>query len=286
MRANGFMHVIGYATAVALAIGGTATALPGTNTVDSGDIINGQVKTKDLAGSAVKSGKVLNNSLKGLDIKDGSLTGTEITDNSLTGADVTDESWAARTSRTTRWPGPTSWRTILSGRVAGSTGYTASPLSKRSRRSRPPTRRTSSRRPTTARAARSRSQRIGVGCVQRAVHRHQAVLSTVHGLRRAGADVAALDHHRLQGGRRPVRSRARCGSPRGAAVDEDWLPDHDLLISGSGTGAGTQGLGKTVGAAPVPPFGGRTSTERTYRPTDRATACANPSNPLGSSLLS
>ena len=92
MRANGFMHVIGYATAVALAIGGTATALPGTNTVDSGDIINGQVKTKDLAGSAVKSGKVLNNSLKGLDIKDGSLTGTEITDNSLTGADVKESS--------------------------------------------------------------------------------------------------------------------------------------------------------------------------------------------------
>lgn len=92
MRAIGFMHVVGYATAVALAIGGTATALPGTNTVDSGDIINGQVKTNDLAGSSVKSGKVLNNSLKGLDIKDGSLTGTEITDNSLTGADVLESS--------------------------------------------------------------------------------------------------------------------------------------------------------------------------------------------------
>lgn len=92
MRAIGFMHVVGYATAVALAIGGTATALPGTNTVDSGDIINGQVRTQDLAGSSVKSGKVLNNSLKGLDIKDGSLTGTEITDNSLTGADVNESS--------------------------------------------------------------------------------------------------------------------------------------------------------------------------------------------------
>jgi hypothetical protein len=92
MRAIGFMHVVGYATAVALAIGGTATALPGTNTVDSGDIIDGQVKTSDLAGSSVKSGKVLNNSLKGLDVKDGSLTGTEITDNSLTGADVLESS--------------------------------------------------------------------------------------------------------------------------------------------------------------------------------------------------
>lgn len=92
MRAIGFMHVVGYATAVALAIGGTATALPGTNTVDSGDIINGQVRTKDLAGSAVKSGKVLNNSLKGLDIMDGSVTGADISDGSLAGADVTDNS--------------------------------------------------------------------------------------------------------------------------------------------------------------------------------------------------
>jgi hypothetical protein len=75
--------------------GGSAIALTGTNTVDSGDIINGQVKTGDLAGgatAAVTSGKTRNNNLQGLDVKDASLTGADVQDTSLTGADVQDNS--------------------------------------------------------------------------------------------------------------------------------------------------------------------------------------------------
>jgi hypothetical protein len=44
-------HVVGY-VAIFLALTGTAVALPGKNTVDSGDIRNGQVKPSDLSAKA------------------------------------------------------------------------------------------------------------------------------------------------------------------------------------------------------------------------------------------
>jgi hypothetical protein len=52
----------------------------GTNTVDSGDIKNGQVKKKDIGKNAVTAAKV----------SDGSLTGADVLDNSLTGADLNE----------------------------------------------------------------------------------------------------------------------------------------------------------------------------------------------------
>ncbi len=50
--------------------GGTAYA---ANTVFSSDIVNGQVKTADLANNAVRTGKVLNENLTGADIVESSL---------------------------------------------------------------------------------------------------------------------------------------------------------------------------------------------------------------------
>lgn len=47
-------NVVGY-VAVFLALAGTAVALPGRNTVDSGDIINGEVKRRDLAAGSVST---------------------------------------------------------------------------------------------------------------------------------------------------------------------------------------------------------------------------------------
>jgi hypothetical protein len=63
---------------------GTAQALPGVNTVDSGDIIDGQVQRADIDGGAVTSAKVAN----------GSLTGGDIANNSLTGADINESTLA------------------------------------------------------------------------------------------------------------------------------------------------------------------------------------------------
>jgi hypothetical protein len=76
--------------ALLAALSGTAVALPGKNSVDSGDIKNGQVKGKDIAKNAVTGKKVKNSSLTGSDTRDASLTGSDIGDDSLTGADVNE----------------------------------------------------------------------------------------------------------------------------------------------------------------------------------------------------
>jgi hypothetical protein len=72
-------HVIGWLLVLgAVALVGTAQALPGTNTVDSGDIINGEVMRPDIGRNAVNSAKVANNSLTTADIKDETITAADI----------------------------------------------------------------------------------------------------------------------------------------------------------------------------------------------------------------
>ena len=66
--------------ALLAALSGTAVALPGINTVDSGDIKNSTIRSKD----------VRNNNLKGSDVRNGSLTGTDVKNDSLTGADINE----------------------------------------------------------------------------------------------------------------------------------------------------------------------------------------------------
>src|SRR5687768_17312724 len=54
-------HAIAY-VALFVALGGTAVALPGANTVNSGDIINGQVKPQDagVGPAAIRYGSITN----------------------------------------------------------------------------------------------------------------------------------------------------------------------------------------------------------------------------------
>jgi hypothetical protein len=66
--------------ALLAALSGTAIALPGTGTVDSGDIKNSTIRSKD----------VRNNNLRGRDVRNRSLTGTDVRDDSLTGADINE----------------------------------------------------------------------------------------------------------------------------------------------------------------------------------------------------
>jgi hypothetical protein len=84
-------NVVGY-VAVFLALTGTAAALPGTNSVDSGDIINGQVKTGDVAVQAVTRGRLAPDSVTGGKVADGSVSGVDVADGSLGSADVADQS--------------------------------------------------------------------------------------------------------------------------------------------------------------------------------------------------
>jgi hypothetical protein len=64
--------VVGFVALLA-ALSGTAIALPGTNTVDSGDIKKAGVKRTDIAKDAVSSAKVKNASLLARDFKPGQL---------------------------------------------------------------------------------------------------------------------------------------------------------------------------------------------------------------------
>src|SRR4051812_13626408 len=91
-------NTVGY-VAVFLALTGTAAALPGTNSVDSGDIINGQVKTPDLGLEAVKTARLAPNSVNGAKVVDGSLTGTDIADASLVDSNIAPETLTGREVR-------------------------------------------------------------------------------------------------------------------------------------------------------------------------------------------
>jgi hypothetical protein len=101
VRAHLRANIVGY-VACFLALSGTAAALPGTSTVDSGDIVNREVRTVDLspdavtatrlADSAVSGPAVLDESLTGADVLDESLTGADALNGSLTGADVVESS--------------------------------------------------------------------------------------------------------------------------------------------------------------------------------------------------
>jgi hypothetical protein len=69
--------------ALLAAVSGTAVALPGRNTVDSGDLKRGAVKNVDIARGAVTGSKVRNRTLTGPKLRANSVTGTQIDEASL-----------------------------------------------------------------------------------------------------------------------------------------------------------------------------------------------------------
>ncbi len=84
-------NVVGY-VAVFLALSGTATALGGSDTVFSDDIVNGEVKTPDLANNAVTTGKIRNGHVLNDDLAANAVTGGKVEDATLGGSDVIDGS--------------------------------------------------------------------------------------------------------------------------------------------------------------------------------------------------
>ena len=88
--------------ALILALGGTASALPGKKNVDGNDLrkdvvksknlVDGQVRLNDLDDDSVDSTRVLDGALRGIDVQDSSLTGADVQDSSLTGGDVANDS--------------------------------------------------------------------------------------------------------------------------------------------------------------------------------------------------
>lgn len=93
MKVPALHHLVGYVVVIILAGAGSAQALAGTGTVDSGDIRDGQVKRVDIAPSAVNGARVGDNTLTGKDIVESKL-GT------VPNADKVDGMHAARFTKT------------------------------------------------------------------------------------------------------------------------------------------------------------------------------------------
>jgi hypothetical protein len=69
--------------ALLAALSGTAVALPGKNTVDSGDIKKNAVRSSDVRNGAVKSADLRNNSVRSVDVRNNTLTGADINESKL-----------------------------------------------------------------------------------------------------------------------------------------------------------------------------------------------------------
>lgn len=116
MDRTNVLHATGWALVLTVAaLFGTAQALPRTNTVDSGDIINGEVLRADIGGNAVNSAKVLNDSLTSTDIADGTIASVDILDSSVTSADIA----ASAVGFTDLAPSSVSSSTVINNSLGG-----------------------------------------------------------------------------------------------------------------------------------------------------------------------
>jgi hypothetical protein len=79
------------------ALSSAASALPGTETVNSGDIKNESVKSVDLKdGKAVTSDDIVDETVASNDVQDGTLLSSDIADQAITGADVAGDTLQAQ----------------------------------------------------------------------------------------------------------------------------------------------------------------------------------------------
>jgi hypothetical protein len=79
--------------ALFVVLGGTAAALPGKNTVDSGDIRKSAVKAKDIAKKAVKTKAIADNAVKTKKIADTAVTTQKLAGDAVTGAKADEASF-------------------------------------------------------------------------------------------------------------------------------------------------------------------------------------------------
>jgi hypothetical protein len=112
--------------ALLAALSGTAIALPGTNSVDSGDIKNNVVRSKDVRNNNLRSGDVRNSTLTGTDVRNDSLTGADINESTLGQVPSASTAGSANTANTanTANSANTAGNAANADRVGGSSGGT------------------------------------------------------------------------------------------------------------------------------------------------------------------
>ena len=84
-------NVIGY-VALFIALAGGAYALPGRNSVGSGDIRNNQVRSVDIRNEQIRTADIRNNNVLGRDLRTGAVGTEDIGDNAISGVDVAPDS--------------------------------------------------------------------------------------------------------------------------------------------------------------------------------------------------
>lgn len=86
-------HVIGWVAVITLVTTlGVADALPGQNTVNSRDIINGEVKSVDVQNGGIRTLDLANRAVSAPKIGPDAVSSAKVADESLTGADLQDGS--------------------------------------------------------------------------------------------------------------------------------------------------------------------------------------------------
>jgi hypothetical protein len=113
-------NVLGF-VAIFIALSGTAVAsLPGTDTVDSGDIINGEVRNPDIHDGAVTSDKIGLGQVDSPQLHGDSVTSPKISDGSIGAADVAPDSLGGGQIDETSLDSSVLQRRVASGCAAGS----------------------------------------------------------------------------------------------------------------------------------------------------------------------
>ena len=87
--------------ALFVAIGGVAGALPGKNSVDSGDLKKNAVHASDVKNAAVTTKKLKNKAIKTAKLADGAVTSAKVAEGAIATADLAETIPAARVTRTT-----------------------------------------------------------------------------------------------------------------------------------------------------------------------------------------
>ena len=82
--------VVGFATIILLMSAAGAQGLSGTNTVDSGDIIDGTIKNVDLKAGSISGSRLLNSSVTSAKIADGKVKTPDLADAAVNSAKIAD----------------------------------------------------------------------------------------------------------------------------------------------------------------------------------------------------
>ncbi|UJA20277.1 hypothetical protein HJD18_08695 [Thermoleophilia bacterium SCSIO 60948] len=83
-------NIVGYIALFLILTGGVAQALPGKNSVDSGDIKNGQVKSADIGKGQVRSAQIRDGQVGSIDIRDGDVKNVDLGTSSVTDSKIAD----------------------------------------------------------------------------------------------------------------------------------------------------------------------------------------------------